>query len=149
MSSLKKFRLVSNLSFVSKLSERAAFNQIQDHLVCNNLYPVAQSAYRRNHSTDTTLLKVMNDRYSVEYHDEQAAGYYPCFAWSQCCFRYRWSQHSPCMIHIMPLFLAVLAIVIACYMAYRRIRFRSCKESRTLLHALYSKKVNFVILHHY
>ena len=32
------------------------------------------------------------------------------------------------MIHIMPLFLAVLAIVIACYMAYRRIRFRSCKR---------------------
>ena len=55
-------------------------NQIHDHLVRNNLYPVAQSAYRRNHSTDTTLLKVMNGRYSVEYHDEQAAGYYPCFA---------------------------------------------------------------------
>ena len=53
------------------------------------------------------------------------------------------------MIHIMPLFLAVLAIVIACYMAYWRIRFSRCKESRTLLHALYSKKVNFVILHHY
>ena len=58
MSSLKKF--------VSKLIERAAFNQIHDHLVRNNLYPVAQSAYRRNHSTDTTLLKVTNDRYSVE-----------------------------------------------------------------------------------
>ena len=80
MSSLKKFRPVSNLSFVSKLIERAAFNQIHGHLVRNNLYPVAQSAYRRNHSTDTTLLKVTNDRYSVEYHDEQAAGYYPCFA---------------------------------------------------------------------
>ena len=57
---------MSNLSFVSKLIERAAFNQIQDHLVSNNLYPVAQSAYRRNHSTDTALLKVMNDRYSVD-----------------------------------------------------------------------------------
>ena len=76
MSSLKKFRLVSNLSFVSKLIERAAFNHIQ---VSNNLYPVAQSAYRRNHSTETALLKVTNDRYSVEYHDEQATGYYPCF----------------------------------------------------------------------
>ena len=47
----KNFRPVSNLSFVSKLIERAAFNQIHGHLVCNNLYPVAQSA----------LLKVMND----------------------------------------------------------------------------------------
>ena len=148
MSSLKKFRLVSNLSFVSKLIERDAFNQIHDHLVRNNLYPVAQSAYRRNHSTDTTLLKVTNDRYSVEYHDEKAAGYYPCFAWFQCCFRYRWSQHSPWYIPRF-FFPAALTIVIACYMAYQRIRFRRCKESRTLLHAsVYFKKVNFVILHH-
>ena len=43
---------------------------------------------------------------------------------------------------------ASLSIVIACYMAYRCIRFRNCKESRTLLRALYSKKVNFVLLHH-
>ena len=57
----KNFRPVSNLSFVSKLIERAAFNQIHGHLVRNNLYPVAQSAYRRNQSTETALLKVMND----------------------------------------------------------------------------------------
>ncbi|PFX24918.1 Proprotein convertase subtilisin/kexin type 4 [Stylophora pistillata] len=57
----ENFRPVSNLSFVSKLIERAVFNQIHGHLVCNNLYPVAQSASRRNHSTETALLKVMND----------------------------------------------------------------------------------------
>ena len=46
---------------MSKLIERAAFNHIHGHLVSNNLYPVAQSAYRRNHSTETVLLKVIND----------------------------------------------------------------------------------------
>ena len=46
---------------MSKLTERAAFNQIHGHLVCNNLYPVGQYAYRRNHSTATALFKVMND----------------------------------------------------------------------------------------
>ena len=55
----KNFRPVNNLSFFPKLIERAAFNQIHGHLV--NLYPAAQSAYRRNHSTETALLKVTND----------------------------------------------------------------------------------------
>ena len=43
----KIFRPTSNLSFVFKLIERAAFNKIHGHLVSNNLYPVAQSAHRR------------------------------------------------------------------------------------------------------
>ena len=46
---------------MSKLVERAAFNQIHGHLVSNSFHLVAQSAYRRNHSTETTLLKVMKD----------------------------------------------------------------------------------------
>ena len=51
------------------------FNQIHGHLVSNNLYPVVQSAYRRNHSTETALVKVNYEQYSVKY--EQAAHYYP------------------------------------------------------------------------
>ena len=54
----KNFRPISNLQFVSKLVERAAADQLQSHLVKNNLFPTLQSAYRLNHSTETALLKI-------------------------------------------------------------------------------------------
>lgn len=57
----KNFRPVSNLPFVSKLTERAVSDQVHVHMVTNDLYPSAQSSYRRNHSTETALLKVKND----------------------------------------------------------------------------------------
>ena len=49
----KNFRPVSNLAFLSKLTEEAVFYQIHDHMTDMNLYPIAQSAYRENHSTET------------------------------------------------------------------------------------------------
>ena len=54
-------RPVSNLSYISKLTESAVADQIQLHLAKNNLYPVFQSAYRKLHSTETALVKVQND----------------------------------------------------------------------------------------
>ena len=53
-----------------------------------------------------------------------------------------------CTETLINAFIAALTIAIASYMAYQRIRFKNCKESRTLLHVLYFTKVNFVILHH-
>ena len=55
------FRPVSNLPFISKLAERAVFKQTHIHMVDNDLYPSAQSLFRRNNSTETALLKVKND----------------------------------------------------------------------------------------
>ena len=55
------FRPVSNLPYVSKLSEKAAANQLIDHMTTNDLHMPLQSAYKQNHSTESALLKVKND----------------------------------------------------------------------------------------
>ena len=57
----KNYRPVSNLSFISKVTERAVFLQIDNHMKKHDLYPSLQSAYRKNHGTETALLKVTND----------------------------------------------------------------------------------------
>ena len=57
----KNYRPVSNLSFISKVTERAVFLQIDNHMKKHDLYPSLQYAYRKNHSTETALLKVTND----------------------------------------------------------------------------------------
>ena len=64
-SDLGNYRPVSNLSFLSKVLERAVYEQIIDYLRTYNLLPKYQSAYRSNHSTETVLLDVMSDIYAA------------------------------------------------------------------------------------
>jgi len=58
---LKNFRPVSNLSFISKVIEKAVAAQLKQHLMHNDLYDPVQSAYRERHSTETALMKVHDD----------------------------------------------------------------------------------------
>ena len=57
----KNYRLVSNLQYISKLTERAVYERVHGHMEMSNTYPLLQAAYRKQHSTKTALLKVMND----------------------------------------------------------------------------------------
>ena len=58
---LQNYRPVSNLPFISKIIEKAVSEQLNQHLVTNNLRDPFQSAYSKAHSTETALLKVHND----------------------------------------------------------------------------------------
>jgi len=57
----KNYRPVSNLPYLSKIIEKAIVEQLNTHLTENNLHRSHQSAYRKGHSTETALLKIMND----------------------------------------------------------------------------------------
>ena len=54
-------RPISNLTFVSKLSKCAVFNQTRSYLTLNCLYPKVKSSFREFHGTETALLRITND----------------------------------------------------------------------------------------
>ena len=58
---LKNYRLVSNLTFMSKIVEKLVSERLTCYLQANNLMPRLQSAYRHHHLTETVLLWVVSD----------------------------------------------------------------------------------------
>ena len=58
---LKNYRPISNISFVSKLIERLVAKRINDYLRTHSLLNKYRSAYRMLHSTESALLRIQND----------------------------------------------------------------------------------------
>ena len=62
---LKHYRPVSNLPLLSKVLERIVPKQFLQHLQSHSLLEPFQSAYRKCHSTETALLRVVNDLFQT------------------------------------------------------------------------------------
>ena len=58
---MANYRPVSNVSFASKLAERAVAIRLHSYLSSNNLLPSCQLAYRKHNSTETAMLRVWSD----------------------------------------------------------------------------------------
>ena len=55
---LSNYRPISNLSYLSKLTERIVKQRLKVHLSENSLFNIFQSAYTKFHSTETALLSL-------------------------------------------------------------------------------------------
>ncbi|GFR73367.1 reverse transcriptase-like protein [Elysia marginata] len=58
---LKNYRPVSNITIISKVIEKVVSQRLRDYLNSSNLDTKFQSAYKKEHSTETTLLEVLYD----------------------------------------------------------------------------------------
>ena len=58
---LSNYRPVSNLAFLSKITEKVVAQQMTSYLKENNLEELLQSSYKKGHSVETALVKVQSD----------------------------------------------------------------------------------------
>ena len=71
--SLSNYRPISNLSFVSKLTERIIKDRLHEHLSHNSMFNIFQSAYTKFHSTESALL-VIHDHLIKAMDRQQVTG---------------------------------------------------------------------------
>ena len=57
----RNYRPIVNLQFLSKLIEKVVLKQLLTHMKSNNLECPDQFAYKKNHSTETILLQVVDE----------------------------------------------------------------------------------------
>ena len=57
----RNYRPLTNLSFLSKIVEKAGLSQYVDHLDSIDMFMSNNSAYKKHHSTETLLVKINSD----------------------------------------------------------------------------------------
>ena len=72
---LNSYRPISNLSLISKITERIVKSRLNEHLSSNSLYNPNQSVYTKYHSTETTIVS-LNDHIITAISHQQVSCLY-------------------------------------------------------------------------
>ena len=59
------YRPISNLNTIRKIIERLSLKRLLPHVASTGNFSPLQSAYRKKHSTETALLKILDDVYRI------------------------------------------------------------------------------------
>ena len=58
---VNNYRPIDNTVTSAKIVEKAALEQINYHLLAHDLHTVTQFGYKKGHSSETVVLKIVND----------------------------------------------------------------------------------------